>query len=195
MRLEEIQRLSKTEVATFVKRNMKSKMGSAPSFEIQGDTVVFDRSRLFFSPQKVPYEPLKVPFKMTSSTGIDDLTIIKRTIENWSDIPVDGIDWINLEDCKLPPLDQMPHYNDIWIGAMKSNFNDSIMGLMSRPARADRVIFSLRDGGDLLIEITKHFNEDTLDLQQYSPEPLRITFTNPFELQDWLIENGYEYLV
>ena len=64
-----------------------------------------------------------------------------------------------------------------------------------RPARADRVIFSLMDGGDLLIEITKHFNEDTLDLQQYSPEPLRITFTNPFELQDWLIENGYEYLV
>lgn len=130
------------------------------------------------------YPRLHVPF---ITRGIAELQVSNRTIENWDDVPV-PFKKAYLDKCKIPPLDDIPSTCQWWI-KINHDHRENIIPAFDRKDLNITIRIS-NSAYNKSTTLTKHHNDIWADA-----DGAGIVLTDVFELQNWLIENGFETLV
>lgn len=122
--------------------------------------------------------------------GFTELSIKNRLIRNWTDVELPGRN-VWFRDCILPPLKNLPKYKNLWI-AVDRDYADNIVNMFND--------FEGRCG----FAITEKLKKDRLAISKVTAKNRKIKIEcrdnepvlvdGVFELQDWLITNGYEHL-
>ena len=134
------------------------------------------------------------PFR---ALGIQTLKITKRCIKNWHDLPTpsDGTHAAILEFCELPNLDDMPNYKTLIID-VNSDFKGSIVQLFNYGNGEGRSIDFRIVNADksCALRIFKMKHGSFTIGRDYSLRDTTL-MNDVFELQDMLIELGFEHLL
>ncbi|AVH85249.1 hypothetical protein RsoM2USA_321 [Ralstonia phage RsoM2USA] len=130
------------------------------------------------------YPRLHVPF---ITRGISELQVSNRTIERWNDVPI-PYKTAYIDKCKTPPLKDLPSSSCKWWIKINPDHRENIVPIFDRKDLhiTIRIINSNRS-----TTITKDRDGDIWA----SGDVRGATLKDVFELQDWLIENGFEALV
>lgn len=117
-------------------------------------------------------------------TGQTELSVRKRTIKQWSDVEqIDGN--VLFRSCILPPLKGMPKYKRAWI-SVDNSYVDNIVDAF---ANLRRFGFSIMEKNQVSLIISK-LNGEKIKIEWNDNEPLHVN--DVFDLQDWLVNHGYE---
>lgn len=173
-----------------------------PKFTAVDAAIKFDQHVIEAIPISGGYDDIKFPFVMSDPS--QEIHIFKRTVRKWENVP-----WycnLVLNDCKLPPLSEIP--NDakfLWI-EVDRNFKDSIIEMFDRlkarltflvgvpsaynPRVDDSIVYTCDQ------EIIKICKWDDGRIWVNRENGIKgLQFKDVFELQDYLIETGFENLV
>lgn len=132
----------------------------------------------------------KLPFEFDRLFSVE---VSNRTITNWSDLGNTRLstEWY-FNNCHLPPIAQMPRFDTVIITISPTfDFKDNIFPLFE--CRTPEFSIESEDGSPIL-RITKGKNSSFI-IRHDKSNPNMIIIADAFELQDWLVNNGFENLV
>ncbi|AVH85248.1 hypothetical protein RsoM2USA_320 [Ralstonia phage RsoM2USA] len=149
-----------------------------------GPKVEFDNKGYVYVRPSDEYEDFALKCKIE---GFTDLCIRRRTIRSWCDVDLPN-NVVFFRNCNLPPLKDTPlNYKRLWI-SFDSDYSDNITSMF---ANMGRFGFSLSTGNGPTLIISKRIGSK-IKIEFGDDEPLLVN--DAFDLQDWLVTNGYERL-
>lgn len=168
--------------------------GFEPRFD--NGVVDFRRRKVFyeFDPTKKDFTPFPFPV-----TGIDTLMLRDRKINAWSDLPTvnneNDIRVLNISMCDVPEDFSGLRVNSwaAYIG-VKHEFSASIDPVFSCGAQEISFHYRSQDGETDLFEIS-NTKDRKFRIADWRTDETEIHIANDiFEVQQWLIENGFDHL-
>ena len=190
MKLSEISvnHLTNEDVNEFLRSNDVTVHGppGMPDYEIVDDVVAFYSQDVTIPKLNDQFSKFKFPFKFID---INYLKIAGRTLESWNNFPADGITHIYIDDCKIPSIETMPSYESIRLG-VRYEFSESIIPLFD----SYRIMhFSLYDPtNEYEILLVTKTGSGPIRIDRHTDRSM--SFTDVFDFQTWLVDNGYERL-
>ena len=189
MKLKEIQNLIRQEVLDFFNQNSVNFTRATP-FDVVNNMVVFKGDAAAFVYGSGLF---KIPFQMQ---GLFSIEIVGRIINSWSDVvsPTQAKEWYFVE-CEFPPIAQMPVFNHVQIAISPDVvFKDSIIPMFDNDSESTQ--FLIEDGDSPLLSVWKDKTpSSTPGKIKVRYEENTVFLDDTFELQDWLITNGFDNLV
>ncbi|AVH85235.1 hypothetical protein RsoM2USA_307 [Ralstonia phage RsoM2USA] len=190
MKLKEIQGLTKKQVEDFIDKN-SIEFGMPVAFDVVNNKVVF--KSLHVSASVYGAGPIKLPFEFD---GLFSIEINGRIISNWSDVgsPTQAKEWYFI-NCEIPPIAQIPVFKHIQISMSPDvGFKDSIIPMFDNDSESTE--FLLEDGPTSFLSVWKDKTASSTPGKIKVRYQQKTTFLDDtFELQDWLITNGFDNLV
>ncbi|AVH85259.1 hypothetical protein RsoM2USA_331 [Ralstonia phage RsoM2USA] len=157
-----------------------------PDYEIVSGEVEFYSQDVVVRKIDEKFGVFKFPFKYSK---ISFLQISGRTIESWNDFPDSAISYVFFDDCKIPSLGTIPHYASIRLG-VRYDFSDNIIPLFEY---GSDIYFSLYDPtNEYEICIITKKGTGPIEIDRHTDHSKK--FTDVFDFQSWLVDNGYERL-
>ena len=159
---------------------------SLPDYEIVSGVVEFHSQDVTVRKLNDKFDVFKFPFKYSK---ISFLQISGRTIESWNDFPDNDISYVFFDDCKIPSLDTIPHYMSIRLG-VRYDFSDNIIPLFEYNSNIQFSLYDPTNEYEICI-VTKNAT-GPIEIDRHTDHSKK--FTDVFDFQSWLVDNGFERL-
>lgn len=144
-------------------------------------------------PMEHEHKRFAFPFR---AIGINTLKISGRTINDWRDLPTpnDGLNSLILENCKLPPLGDIPQYGYITI-EIDPTVKTSIVEMFNKSMQFKQSIdFKVMMNHSCWLRIFKMQSGYCSIATNYAMGN-DVLIEDAFDLQNNLIEFGFEHLL